>query len=64
MASEQNILTLLELDEFLTAPQNVGLLRKHFKLWLSASSILSELYNQEIFIDSEALLYDVADELP
>ena len=64
MTSEQNILTLLELDEFLTAPQNVGLLRKHFKLWLSASSILSELYNQEIFIDSEALLYDVADELP
>lgn len=64
MTSEQNILTLLELDEFLTAPQNVGLLRKHFKLWLSASSILSELYNQEIFIDSETLLYDVADELP
>ena len=39
MTSEQNILTLLELDEFLTAPQNVGLLRKHFKLWLSAKRV-------------------------
>ena len=64
MASEQNIMTLLEIDEFLCDSENTGILRRHFKLWLSATNILSELYNQDIFIDSEALLYDVSDELP
>ena len=64
MASERNIITLLEIDDFLCDADNIGILRKHFKLWLSATNILSELCNQDIFIDSEALLYDSGDELP
>lgn len=54
----------MEIDRFLCDPQNSGLLRKHFKLWLSATNILSELYNQDIFVDSQTLLYDVEKELP
>lgn len=64
MASERNIVTLLEIDDFLCDEKNAALLRKHFKLWLSATHILSELYNQHIFVDAEALLYDVREELP
>ena len=64
MPSERNIVSLLEIDRFLCDPQNSGLLRKHFKLWLSATNILSELYNQDIFVDSQTLLYDVEKELP
>ena len=64
MASERNIVTLLEIDDFLCDEKNAALLHKHFKLWLSATHILSELYNQHIFVDAEALLYDVREELP
>ena len=33
MSSPDNIITALELDEFLESPENVDVLRKHFKLW-------------------------------
>lgn len=62
MESDQNIITLKEIDEFLQMPENSDIVRKHYKLWLYASNILNEIFNQDIFIDCEALLSDIDEE--
>lgn len=59
MDSDKNIFTLKEIDDFLQQPDNADVVRKHYKLWLYASNILYEVYNQNIFIDCEALLSDI-----
>ncbi|MEA5093372.1 MAG: hypothetical protein VB128_00305 [Sedimentibacter saalensis] len=64
MSTEKNIIDISEIDDIICDPANIDILRKHFKLWLSSSNILNELYNQGIFIDSETLLNDVKQELP
>lgn len=62
MDSDQNIITLKEIDAFLQEGKNIEVVRKNFKLWLSSSDILSEIYNQNIFIDCETLLNDIKSE--
>lgn len=62
MASDKNIISLIEIDEFLQNPENVDVIRKHYKLWLYASNILSEIFNQNIFIDCEALFNDIGED--
>jgi hypothetical protein len=62
MKTDKNIITLREIDEFLQKPENADVIRKHYKLWLYASNILNEIYNQNIFIDCEALLSDIDEE--
>ncbi|MBT2283626.1 restriction endonuclease [Paenibacillus polymyxa] len=62
MLTDQNIITLKEIDEFLQKPENSDIVRKHYKLWLYASKILDEIYNQNIFIDCETLLSDIEEE--
>ncbi len=62
MSSDKNIVTLSEIDDFLQEPTNINIVRKHFKLWLSASNILSEINNQNIFIDCETLLDDIKED--
>ena len=59
MESDKNIITLKEIDEFLQKSENSDVVRKHYKLWLYASNILNEIYNQNIFIDCETLLSDI-----
>ena len=62
MASDRHIVTLIEIDDFLKQETNRDILKKHFKLWLDSTGILEELFNDDIFVDCEALLSDV-DEL-
>lgn len=62
MDNDQNIVTLREIDEFLQRSENCDIVRKHYKLWLYASNILNEIFNQDIFIDCEALLSDIDEE--
>lgn len=62
MESDKNILTLKEIDDFLSLPQNTDIFRKHYKLWLYSSNILSEIFNQDIFVDCESLLYGIENE--
>ncbi|MDT3699323.1 MAG: restriction endonuclease [Thermincola sp.] len=59
MDTDKNIITLKEIDEFLQKPENSDVVRKHYKLWLYASNILNEIFNQDIFIDCETLLSDI-----
>lgn len=62
MKSEKNIITLKEIEDFLKEESNNDIVRKHFKLWLSASNILSEMFNQSVYIDSQVLIEDVNEE--
>ncbi len=62
MDSAKNIVTQLEIDRFLTDPQNIEIARKHCKLWFSATGILSEINNQDIFIDCASLLADAEED--
>lgn len=59
MASDKNIITLKEVDAFLQEDKNIQVVRRNFKLWLSSTNILSEVFNQNIFIDCETLLEDI-----
>ena len=63
MDSPSNIITALELDEFLEAPKNIDILRKHFKLWIESTNILSDFLHNDIFIDSETLLSNINEEV-
>ena len=62
MDSDKNILTLIEIDDFLQQPQNLELLKKHYKLWIESTGILHEIWNHDIFIDCESLLSDIEEE--
>ncbi|NFM77949.1 hypothetical protein FDC04_03725, partial [Clostridium botulinum] len=62
METDKNIITLKEIDDFLNKETNSNIIRKHFKLWLHSSNILSEINNQNIFIDCESLLEDIKEE--
>lgn len=58
MVSSDNIVTILEIDDFLKKSENRDILKKHYKLWLDDTGILQELGNDDIFIDCEAFLDD------
>jgi len=62
MESDENIITLIEIDDFLQNSENSDIVRKHYKLWLHASGILNQIQNQNIFIDCESLLSDIHEE--
>ena len=62
MESDKNIYTLKEIEEFLQKDENSEIVRRHFKLWLHSTDILSQIYNQDKFIDCESLLYDIKKE--
>lgn len=62
MESSDQIITTLEIDDFLKETENRDILKKHFKLWLDDTGILQELGNDNIFVDCEAFMDD-AEEL-
>ena len=62
MESANNIVSLIDIDDFLECPENMDIVRKHYKLWLESTEILSEVFNQNIFIDCESLLYNIEEE--
>lgn len=64
MPSPKCIFTKETLDAFLLDRNNSDILRKHFKLWLTADLVLSEMLNKDIFMDCESLLDEIEEELP
>lgn len=59
MESKENIFTLVEIEDFLTKPENIEILKKHYKLWISSTSILEDIFTKDIYIDCEALLSNI-----
>ncbi len=59
MESANSVLSLLDINDFLENPENIDIVRKHYKLWLESTNILNEIVNQSIFVDCESLLYNI-----
>lgn len=62
MCSSKNIVTLNEIEEFLTDPTNIEILKKHYKLWLDSIGVLENLLQSDLFVDCEVLLSDIEKE--
>ena len=62
MEGSCNILSLNDIDEYLQDPENMDIVRKHYKLWLESANILEEIDSIDIFIDCETLLYNIKEE--
>ena len=59
MESTNNVISLTEINDFLEDAANADILRKHFKLWLSSTNVLTEILTGDIGIDSEMLAIDI-----
>lgn len=62
MSSTSNVITLSDIDNFLSAPENIEILKKHYKLWIESTGILQEIGNTNVFVDCETLLADIENE--
>lgn len=56
MGSTNNIITLIEISDFLDKPENADILHKHFKLWVESTNIMTNLFSGDIIVDSDVLL--------
>jgi len=61
MSDNSNIIDQIEINTFLELDINQDIVKRHFKLWLSGSNILSMVLDRNIFLDCEELLYDIRD---
>ena len=59
MESDGNIVTLIEIDDFLRLPENKDILEKHYKLWLESTGVLERLFDGQLFVDCEVLMADI-----
>ena len=59
MKGSGNILSLSDIEEYLQEPENMDIVRKHYKLWLESTKILSQIINGDIFIDCETFFYNI-----
>ena len=62
MNSPANIITLNDIDDFLTDSANIDILKNHYKLWIDSTGILQEIYNTNIFVDCESLIANIRSE--
>lgn len=62
MESTNDIMSLIDIDDFLQSSENTDIVRKHYKVWLESTEILNEIFNQNIFIDCEELLYNIEED--
>lgn len=63
MESPENIISIIEISDFLDRPENADILHKHFKLWIESTNVLSDIFSKDICIDSEVLLSDINESL-
>ena len=59
MDSEYNIISLIEINDFLDMEENQDILKKHYKLWVESTNVFQKVINNNIFIDCDYLLYDI-----
>jgi len=54
-----SVIDQVAIDDFLQLPENIDIVKKHYKLWLCAANILSLINNQNVFIDCDELMIDI-----
>lgn len=57
--STDNIISGVDISDFIEKDENQNIVKKHYKLWLAASNVLSLINNKKVFIDCDELLYDI-----
>lgn len=62
MSSKANVVTLTEIEDFLVLTENIDILKKHYKLWISSTNILEDIFSSNIFIDCESLIANIEEE--
>ena len=62
MDNIDNIVTLTDIDEELQKDKNIEIVKKHYKLWLASSNVLSLINNNHMCIDCEAFFYDIEEQ--
>lgn len=63
MDSDENIVTINEIETFLNEHDNSEILEKHFKLWIESTGALQRLFDGDIIVDSEVLIADANEDL-
>ncbi len=53
------VIDSIEIQNFLEDETNKDIIQRHYKLWLSSTSVLSLINNQNVFIDCDELLLDI-----
>jgi adenylate kinase family enzyme len=61
MKSPENIYDGTRIDSFLE--ENVDVVHKHYKLWLTSSNVLELINNKNIYIDTEELMFGIEKEI-
>lgn len=59
MISSHNIVSITDIDDYLNKTENHDIVKRHYKLWLSSTNLLSDIVAKDVFIDSQALLCKV-----
>ncbi|PXX49243.1 hypothetical protein DFR60_11432 [Hungatella effluvii] len=59
MEDNSFIIDASTINDFLSKDENREIVKKHYKLWLCASNVLSLISNQNVFIDCDELLDDI-----
>lgn len=57
--SADNIISGVDISNFIEKDENQDIVKKHYKLWLAASNVLSLINNKKVFIDCDELVYDI-----
>lgn len=55
MDSEENIISIIQIEDFLRDKSNNDILTRHYKLWLCSIDVITKLQNNDIDLDSEVL---------
>lgn len=62
MYSKANIYDGTLINDLLNQDEYKDIVKKHYKLWLVSTNVLDLVLNQNVFIDTEDLLYDIENE--
>ena len=59
MDSIDDVITVNEIESFLSDNNNIDILKKHYKLWMDSTGILEDMLNNDLFVDCEVLVSDI-----
>ncbi|MCI9129237.1 MAG: hypothetical protein HFJ65_02800 [Eggerthellaceae bacterium] len=48
----------VKISELIEDPKNADILRKNYKLWISHTEVLTQLFNRKLFVDCDVFLMD------
>lgn len=61
MKSIDNVIDLIDINDFLDIEENKDILKRHYKLWLGSTNILENMLSNDISMDTKVLIKDIKD---